>query len=78
MIHSTYMELLDRGDAAASTANHRDLERVALLLSRRVGDPLSDELAKLARRCRLRRPHAHEAWPSLRAAIAHRISIAGT
>jgi hypothetical protein len=74
----TFMELLARGDVAASSADHRELERIAILLSSRVGDPLAGECERLAHRCHSRRPHAHEAWPSLRAAIAHRASIAGT
>ena len=68
----TCAELLDRGDVAAQASNAFELAHVALLLSPRVGDPLSLKLLVLARDCRLHVNRAARAWRPLRHAIAHR------
>jgi hypothetical protein len=78
MNQMTCVELLERGDRAASSGDTPALARIARLLSGRIGDPLADSLLELARDCSRRADRARDAWPPLRQAVAHRISIAGT
>jgi hypothetical protein len=74
----TWVELLERGDRAARSGDRATLARIARLLSGRIGDPLADTLLELARDCSRGASYARHAWPPLRQAVAHRISIAGT
>jgi hypothetical protein len=73
-----WVELLERGDRAARSGDTPGLARIARLLSAGIGDPLADSLLELARDCSRGAKHARNAWPPLREAVAHRISIAGT
>ncbi len=71
-------ELLTRGDLAVQEGNPAALAQVVTLLSGRIGDPLEARLRELARSCLQGNRRSLRAWRALRAAIAHRISIAGT
>jgi hypothetical protein len=78
MLVLTCGELLERGDIAVRDHDMRMLVRVALALSARIGDPISDQLRELARVCRRNARMSVHGWPVLRAAVADRIAIAGT
>ena len=74
----TCRDLLDEGDRAARDRDFDALAHVALVLAPRIGDPLEDRLLELARSCRAGAKTSLRTWPTLRAAVAHRIEIAGT
>jgi hypothetical protein len=74
----TCQQLLDEGDRATRDHDLETLARVALVLAPRVGDPLEARLLELARSCRAGAKLPLRTWPALRAAVVHRIEIAGT
>ena len=78
MSRTNWIELLERGDRAASSGDAASLVDVALALSTGIGDPLAQELVDLAHDCEKHTIRAQQSWPALRKAVAHRISIAGT
>jgi hypothetical protein len=74
----TTSQLLVEGDHALASCDRTELAAFARALSRRVGDPLRDELRALAALCLRHHRAAARQWPALRAQIALRIAIAGT
>lgn len=71
-------QLLSDGDRVLAHRDGRELAAIARKLSRRVGDPLSDELLALALVCGRHVELAESRWPTLRMQVAERLAIAGT
>jgi hypothetical protein len=74
----TCAQLLERGDLAVRERDAVSLADIALALSKRVGDPLRDELRALASTCRRDAKTPVRAWRTIRAAVAARVAFAGT